>query len=151
MQYVLIIHPWMSLILKKIRHVLSLCSISPHQLVRIKAYQELALLFPAGTLGVGVPVGLSHHLDEVPLCRVRLRPGLQRPHHLLPLPPLSVLLDQTTLGDALWLVQHHWWKQWERRTIAEVTTEASRTWFRKLLYHLGGGIILIVSIALWRT
>lgn len=70
-------------------------------------YQELAFLFPAGALGVGVPVGLGCHADQLPLCRVGLRPDLQRPHHLLLLPLLPVLLDQTPLGHALRIVQHH--------------------------------------------
>lgn len=74
---------------------------------KLKAYQELAFLFPAGALGVGVPVGLGHHPDELPLCGVWLRPRLQRPHHFLPLPSLSILLDQSPLGHALRLVQHH--------------------------------------------
>lgn len=73
----------------------------------MKAHQELALLLPAGALGVGVPVGLGHHADEVPLRRVGLRPRLQRAHHLLLLPPLPVLLDETPLGHSLRLVQHH--------------------------------------------
>lgn len=72
------------------------------------AHQELALLLPAGALGVGVPVGLRGLSDELPLGAVRLRPRLQRPDHLLPLPFLPVLLDQTPLGHALRIVQHHW-------------------------------------------
>lgn len=65
------------------------------------AHQKFALLFPGGPFGVGVSVGFSHHPDELPLRRVRLRPGLQHPNHFLPLPPLPVLLDQTPLGYAL--------------------------------------------------
>lgn len=75
----------------------------------LQTYQKLALLFPAGALGVGVSVGVGYHPDQLPLRTVRLRPHLQRPHHLLPLPFFSILLDETALGNALWLVQHHWW------------------------------------------
>lgn len=52
--------------------VLSLKAMS----TQLKAYQEFALLFPAGALGVGVPVGFGHHPDQLPLCGVWLWPRL---------------------------------------------------------------------------
>ena len=71
-------------------------------------HQKLPTLLPLGALGVGVSVGLGHQVDELPL-RVRgLRPGLKRPYQLVLLTLLAVLLDQTPLGHAFTVVQHHW-------------------------------------------
>lgn len=73
----------------------------------IVSHQELAFLFPVGSLCVGVAVSLGHHVDELPLRPAGLGPRLQGLHDLLLLPLLSVLLDQAPFGHPLGVVQNH--------------------------------------------
>lgn len=65
------------------------------------SYQEFAVLFPLCALSVGMPMGLCHQPDQVPLGHSGLWTGLQGLHHLLLFAFLPVLLNKAPFSHPL--------------------------------------------------
>lgn len=72
------------------------------------SYQEFTFLFPLRALSVGVPVGLRHMADQVPLGPSGFWTGLEGFYYLLLFALFPVLLNQAPFSHPLRVVQHHW-------------------------------------------